>query len=54
MFLLKKKKKKLGVGCGESGIGIGSPLQKGCLVVILPKAAPGNRDTAFSSNHALV
>ena len=42
-------------GClvgSESGIKTGSPLQKGCLAVILPKAVPGNQDTAFLSNHA--
>ena len=44
----------LGVGCGESRIGTGSPLQKGCLAAILPKAVPSNWDTAFPSNHAPV
>ena len=42
----------MGVRCGESDIGIGSPLQMGCLAVILPKAVSGNRDIAFPSNHA--
>ena len=42
-------------GClvgSESGIKTGSPLQKGCSAAILLKAVPGDRDTAFPSNHA--
>ena len=53
-ILLSRSGWLVGSGCGESGIGTGSPLQKGCSAAILPKAVPGNRDTAFPSNHAPV
>ena len=37
----------MGVGCGESGIGTGSLLQKIFLAVLIPKAIPGIYESTF-------